>query len=233
MIEAVFAQTRLAETHQDLVRNIVALPAAEDCFDDLGDEPAAWAAAAQLVRDTQPPTFTSAQPVIDRPFEAAAWDDALGYPFRHWLRSRFSDGSFGLWYGADTIETSVQESVHHWRAGLLGDAGFTQPGIEIERALYRVRLDAALVDLRPATAPFPSLVAPDDTALTPAIGARLHREGHPGLVSRSAHCDGDVYALLNARVLSDPRPIGALTYRTTVSGVAVEREPGTVWLWAT
>ena len=95
----------------------------------------------------QPPTFTSAQPVIDRPFEAAAWDDALGYPFRHWLRSRFSDGSFGLWYGADTIETSVQESVHHWRAGLLGDAGFTQPGIEIERGLYRVRLDAALSHL--------------------------------------------------------------------------------------
>ena len=103
----------------------------------------------------------------------------------------------------------------------------------IRDRLYRVRLDAALVDLRPATAPFPSLVAPDDTALTQAIGARLHQEGHPGLVSRSAHCDGDVYALLNPRVLSDPRPVGSLTYRTTVSGVAVEREPGTVWLWAT
>jgi hypothetical protein len=84
--------------------------------------------------------------------------------------------------------------------------------------------------LRPAVASFPALVA-DDTALTQAIGARLHREGHPGLVSRSARGDGDVYALLNPRVLSDPRPVGSLTYRTTVSGVAVEREPATVWLW--
>ena len=231
MIEARFAQARLAETHQDLVRNIVALQVTDNPFDDLSDEPAAWAAAARLVRVTQPPRFTSVQPVIDRPFEAAAWDEALGYPFRHWMRSRYSDGSFGLWYGADTIETSVQESVHHWRAGWLGDAGFTQPGIEIARALYRVRLDAALVDLRPAAMPFPSLVAPDDTKLTQAIGARLHQEGHPGLVSRSARGSGDVYALLNPRVLSDPRPIGCLTYRTTVSGVAVEREPGTVWLW--
>lgn len=232
MIEAVFAQTRLADTHQDLVRNIVALRATGECFDDLGDEPAAWQAAARLARETQPKTFASAQPVIDRPFDAAAWDDALGYPFRHWLRSRFSDGSFGLWYGADTIETSIRETVHHWRTGLLGDAGFTQPGIEIARALYRVRLDSALVDLRPAVASFPSLVA-DDPTLTQAIGARLQREGHPGLVSRSARGDGDVYALFNPRVLSDPRPVGSLTYRTTVSGVAVEREPGTVWLWVT
>lgn len=230
MIEAVFARAGLAETHQDLVRNIVALPVSEHPFDDLSDDPSAWQAAIQLELSTKPKAFTSGQPIIDRPFEEAAWNDAIGYPFRNWMHSRFSDGSFGIWYGSDSIETTVYETVHHWRAGLLADAGFTGPGIEIERKLFRVRADAALIDLRPAIAHFPALVAPDDYTLTQEIGARAHREGHPGLVSRSARCEGDVYAVLNARVLSDPRQIGYLTYRTTDGGVDVEREPGTVWL---
>lgn len=230
MIEAVFSRAGLAETHQDLLRNIVSLRVSEDLFDDLSDDPTAWQAAIQLELDTKPKAFASGQPIIDRPFEEAAWNDAIGYPFRNWMRSRYSDGSFGVWYGSDSIATTVYETVHHWRAGLLADAGFTQPDIEMERRLFRVRADAALIDVRGAVAHFPALVAPEDYTLTREIGARLHREGHPGLVSRSARCEGDVYAVLNARVLSDPRPIGYLTYRTTDSGVDIERKPGTVWI---
>ena len=146
------------------------------------------------------------------------------------MRSRYSDGSFGVWYGADSIETTVHETVHHWRSGFLRDAGFTRPGIRVERKLYRVRCDAALLDLRPAVAQVPALVDPADYSLTQQIGARLHREGHPGLVSRSARCDGDIHGVLNPCVLSDPRQVCFLTYFTTDTGVAVEREPGRVWM---
>ena len=230
MIENVFAGLGLAETHADLLRNIVSLRVSQDLFDDLSDEPADWNAAVALELATKPPFFTSPLPVIDRPFEDARWNDAIGYPFRHWMRSRYSDGSFGVWYGADAIETTVHETVHHWRNGLLRDAGFTQPGIRIERKIYRVRCDAALVDLRPAVTAFPLLVDPADYTLTWQIGAKLHREGHPGLVSKSARCDGEVFALLNPRLLSAPRQVCLLAYVTTGAGVAVEREPGRVWL---
>jgi hypothetical protein len=230
VIEDVFARLGLAETHRDLVRNIVSLRVSEHLFDDLSDAPADWDAAIALELATKPRLFVSPEPIIDRPFEEALWNDAIGYPFKNWMRSRYSDGSFGVWYGADTIETTVHETAYHWRTQLLQDAGFTQPGITIERKLCRVRCDAALVDLRPAVAHFPALVDATDYSLTQQVGAKLRREGHPGLVSRSARCAGDIFAVLNANVLSHPRQAMFLTYRTTSAGVAVEREPGVAWL---
>jgi hypothetical protein len=95
-----------------------------------------------------------------------------------------------------------------------------------------VRCDAALVDLRPASAAFAALVDPADYTLTQQVGAKLHREGHPGLVSRSARSAGDLYAILNPAVLSAPRQLGFLTYTTTASGVTVERTPGVLWFEA-
>lgn len=231
MIENVFANLSLAETHGDLVRNIVSLRVSEDIFDDLSDDPAAFQSAINLEIETKPPPFESRIPIIDRPFEESIWNEAIGYPFTNWMRSRYSDGSFGVWYGADSVETTIYETAHHWKTGLLADAGFLEPGVKIERRIYNVRCDAALIDLRPAVADFPSLRDSVDYTLTQQIGARLHREGHPGLTSKSARCpDGDVYAVLNPRVLRDPRLACWLTYTITKQGIEVERTPGTVLL---
>lgn len=60
------------------------------------------------------------------PFEEAAWY-AIDHPFRYWMHNRYPDGSFGVWYGTDTVETAVHETTHHRRAGLLADAGFAEP----------------------------------------------------------------------------------------------------------
>jgi hypothetical protein len=230
MIEDVFKQIGLRETHADLIRNIVSIRISQDLFDDLSDEPSEWESAINLELATKSPLFASSVPVIHRPFEEALWNEAINYPFKNWMRTRYSDGSFGVWYGADTVETTVHETVHHWRAGLLRDAGFDQPGIRIERKIYRVRCDAALVDLTSTVTNFPALVDPLDYTLTQQVGAKLHREGHPGLISMSARCDGNAYAVLNPKVLSSPRQMGFLTYVTTESGVAVERDPGVVWI---
>lgn len=226
MSDELYAGLALADTHRDLVRNIVSLRVSEDLFDDLTDDPEARQAALALELQTKPALMVSRQPIIDRPFEESTWNTAIGYPFRNWTKSRYSDGSFGIWYGADTLRTTVYETVHHWRNGFLADAGFTQDGIRIERKLYNVRCDAVLIDVRAVTLRFPDLRHPTDYTLAQQVGARLHREGHPGLVATSARCDGDVYALLNPAVLTDPRQICFLTYTTTTQGVSIEREPG-------
>ncbi|MFZ4534885.1 RES family NAD+ phosphorylase [Propionivibrio sp.] len=230
MIEHVFSAAGLAETHGDLVRNIVSIRVSQDLFDDLSPDPQDWNSAIELERSTKPAVFSSHVPVIDRPFEEAIWNDAINYPFTHWMRSRFSDGSYGVWYGADGIETTIHETAFHWRSGFLRDAGYLQPGITIERKIYQVRCDAALVDLRLAAQRFPSLVHPEDYTLPHQVGAKIHREGHPGLVSPSARTLGSVYAVFNPKVLADPRHAGFLTYSTTRTGIAVEREPGVVLL---
>jgi hypothetical protein len=230
VIDNVFECIGVADTHGDVFRNIVSIRVSQDLFDDLSDDPKAWASAINLELATKPPEFKSPIPIIDRPFEEAAWNEAIGYPFTHWMRSRYSDGSFGVWYGSASLEISVHETAHHWRAGLLADAGFLRPGIKIERKIYQVRCDAMLIDLRPAVSIFPALVDPTNFSLTHQMGARMHREGQPGLVTKSARCEGDVYAMFNAKVLSAPRHTGYLSYTTTAHGVDVERQLGTIWM---
>lgn len=226
-MQDLFSALTLADIHRPLIRNIVSLRVSQDLFDDLSDDPDAWRSAQALEMHTKPGLYQSTQPVIDRPFEQAEWEDAIAYPFKHTSVSRYSDGGFGVWYGADTIETSVYETVHHWKNRLLDDAGYTQAGIVMERKVYQVQCDALLIDLRPMIANHPAITHASDYTLTHQIGSKFYREGHPGLVTASARvANGEVYALFNAKVLSHPAMICNLTYTTTSSGVNVEREIG-------
>ncbi len=227
----VFAHVGLAETHADLMRNIVSLRVSQDLFDDLSDRPADWDAAIALEVATKPPAFTSAQPVLHRPFEEARWNDAIHYPFRHWMRSRYSDGSFGVWYGADSVKTTVHETVHHWVHGLIRDAGFEHEPVVAERKVYAVTCRAVLLDFRDAVRTHPELLDPDDTRAARAVGARLQREGHPGLMIPSVrHPAGLNHVLFTPTVLSDVRLNCQLSYRLEGGRVRVEKRPGTAWL---
>ena len=182
------------------------------------------------VRVTHPP-YQSLSPVIHRAFEDAEWFNAIGWPFKHWQASRFSDGSFGVWYGCDTVKTSVYETAYHWFSGFLTDAGFEKEKVVGERKLYEVACDAALVDLRPLASPHSGLLHKTDYSTPQSVGARLHREGHPGLVTESVrHAAGQNYVVLNPDVLSNPRLHGQLTYRLEGHRVVVETQPGVAWL---
>lgn len=236
-MDALFAGLSLADIHQPLARNIKSIRVSQDLFDDLSDDPADWQVAQQHEMSIKLSGYASSRPIIDRPFEESDWFNAIEFPFRHWMQSRFSDGTFGIWYGSDSVETSVYETVHHWRAGFLADAGFDalvaggeRESITGERKVYWVQCDAALIDLRRKTGDYPALVSPDSYAFTQQVGARLHREGHPGLVSRSVRCSGENFGILNRNVLSNPQDCCWLTYRFTTSGVEVERELGRIWM---
>lgn len=230
-MESLFSKLILADIHQNIVRNIVSLRVSEDLFNDLSDDPEAWQAAQLLEMETKPQLFNSSQPIIDRPFEEAEWNVAIGYPFLNSSQSRFSDGSFGVWYGADTVETTIYETIYHWQSVLLNDAGFNKPGIEIQRKIYMVQCDSLLIDLRPEVKSYPELLHKTDYSATQAIGRKLHREGHPGLITNSARVkNGEIYAVFTPNVLSNPVYSCGLTYRTTTSGVQVERTPGVLWM---
>jgi len=221
------------DLHGDLFRNIVSLRVSEDLFDDLSSDPADWLTAQAAEAAAMPPAYRSTTPAIDRPFEEAEFINAIGYPFAqpNWSRTRFSDGSFGVWYGSRAAETTVFETAYHWVNGLLTDAGLVRDGMSIERKVYLVRCDAALVDLRAAFAQHASLRSGKDYAACQAIGRRLHVEGHPGLITRSVrHASGENIAILRPHVLSSPRMQFHLTYRLTAGAIHVERQTGTPWL---
>ncbi len=223
-MESLFDGITITDFHDDAHRNIVSLRESEDLFDDLTDSPEGWQSAINLEANTKPHTNVSHQPIIDRPFEEAAYNEAIDYPFENWSNTRYSDGSFGVWHGADSLETGIHETVYHWRYGFLQDAGWeNHEGVVIERKVYRVRCDAALLNFIPKLEAFPSLVDPKGYSFSHQVGRRIHHDGHPGLISRSARCEGDVYAIFNSQVLSNPRQICFLTYRIESGAVVIER----------
>lgn len=226
-----FARLALADMRGDAYRNIVSLRQSQDLFDDLTADPAEWRLAQAVEDEAKPPLYQSAMPVIHRPFEDAAWFNAIGWPFRHWQASRFSDGSYGVWYGSAAIETTVYETAYHWFHGLVHDAGFEREAITAERKVYAVACNAALLDFRQAVAEYPGLLHPSDYSFSQAIGARIHHEGHPGILIQSVrHAGGENIAVFNDAVLTRPRMNCQLTYRLEDGVISVEKQPGSCWM---
>jgi len=230
-VNTIIPSVSLIETRDDIVRNIVSLRQSQDLFDDLSVDAADWALAQQVESDTKPLPYQSHTPVIHRPFEEASWFDAIGWPFKNWQKSRFSDGSFGVWYGSESVETSTYESAYHWYFGFLADAGFQRENVVSERKIYRVRCEAALLDFRPVAQMCPDILHKSDYSYAQRVGARLQREGHPGLVVPSVRrAAGWNYVIFNSEVLSQPRLSCFLNYRLEGKNIRVEREPGVEWM---
>lgn len=226
-----FSNLAVVDTHRDLRRNIVSLRESRNLFDDLSGDPAEQTLAQQVESAVKPQPYRSPTPVIHRPFEEAEWFNAIGWPFQHWQSSRYSDGSFGAWYGADSVEATVYETAYHWYHGLLLDAeGYAAEAVAIERRVYNVACRALVLDLRARVDKFPALLHRSDYAFTQHVGARLQREGHPGLIAPSVrHPAGLCYVVFNPAVLSRPRVNCMLTYRLQGGHIVVEKRPGTTW----
>ncbi len=230
-MNSLFAHLALADTHQDVARNIVSLLQSQDLFDDLTDDPAEWLLAQKVEDEIKPPPYRSRTPVIDRPFEDAEWFNAIIWPFKHWQTSRFSDGTYGVWYGSDSVETTVYESAYHWYRGLLSDAGFERTTVVAERKVYSVACNAALLDFRKSAEDYPDLLHPSDYAYCQSVGSRIHREGHPGLLTQSVRRPaGTNVAIFNADILSNPRHNCQLTYRLEGDQIMVEKQSGVEWV---
>jgi hypothetical protein len=230
-VNSLFSKLGLADVHQDVARNIVSLRESQDLFDDLTEDPAEWLLAQKVEGQVKPPPYRSRTPLIDRPFEDAQWFNAIAWPFKHWQASRFSDGTYGVWYGSDSVETTVYESVYHWYKGLLCDAGFDRQEVIADRKVYWVACGAALLDLRAASNEYPDLLHPSDYSFCQSVGARIHREGHPGLLTPSVRRSaGENVVVFNPGVLSNPRLNGQLTYRLEGEQVVVEKQPGVTWV---
>lgn len=230
-MNSLFAHIKLADVQQDVARNIVSLRQSQDLFDDLTDDPAEWGLAQEVEDDVKPPLYSSRKPIIDRPFEDAQWFNAIEWPFKNWQTSRFSDGSFGVWYGSESVETTVYESAYHWYRGLLSDAGFEQMAVIAEREVYWVACNAALLDFRQVTDIQPDLLHTSDYMFCQSVGSRIHREGHPGLLTHSVRRPaGEILAIFNPAVLSNPRHNCQLTYRLEGGQIVVEKQPGAIWI---
>ena len=132
--------------------------------------------------------------------------------------SRFSDGTYGVFYCARTRATAIAETRYHAGRFL---AATREPPLRQQMRLYTVIAQGAVVDLHgllaapasareparepargPAHLPAPALLAPDDYTAGQALGRALRAAGAPGIVYPSVRdAGGECLAALRTTLL--------------------------------
>ena len=116
--------------------------------------------------------------------------------------SRFTDGSYGVYYAAHVIDAAIAETRFHRERFL---AMTDEPPIEIDMRAYAADLDADLHDARGAQESMPEIYDPDPSRYGPAqaLAARLRSEGANGIVYDSVRDPGgQCVAIFRPPVLS-------------------------------
>ena len=122
--------------------------------------------------------------------------------------SRFSDGGYGVYYAARSLETAVRETAYH-RGRFLASTN-EAPG-EVDMRAYAGRPVKPFLDVRGPQ--FASLHGPDDYATPQAFAKPIQQRGDWGLVYRSVrHEGGECIAALRPQAVSIPVPGAALAY---------------------
>lgn len=124
--------------------------------------------------------------------------------------SRFSDGSYGVFYAARAVETAIEETKHHRTRFLQAT---DEPAQEIDMRVYAVDLSASLHDIRPLRDHHPALHDPDSYGASQDFAAGLRDAGSDGILYHSVrHPGGECAAIFRPRLLSDCRQERHLCY---------------------
>jgi hypothetical protein len=128
--------------------------------------------------------------------------------------SRFSDGSYGVYYAADTLDTAIAEVSHH-RARFL--ARTAEPAMDIDLRWIKAELRASAHDIRAGATPraaastLAEVYYPDYYGASQALGRALRGSGSTALAFDSMrHLGGQCVAVFAPRVLSRARAAGHL-----------------------
>jgi RES domain-containing protein len=122
--------------------------------------------------------------------------------------SRFSDGSWGVFYAARSVATAVEETVHHRQRFLAATA---EPACELSMRCYRTSLDSRLHDLRGG---WPAAHDPDSYVASIALARALRAVDSNGLVYDSVrHRGGECLAAFYPDVVAPCVQAQHLIYR--------------------
>jgi hypothetical protein len=117
--------------------------------------------------------------------------------------SRFSDGSYGVYYAAHDEQTAVAETVYH-RERIMR---FSQERpMRLEMRQYAGGLKAELVDLRGQKDAYPAVYDPEDYTASQAFGAKQRTTGRAGIVYDSVRrAGGQCAAIFKPQALQPVR----------------------------
>ncbi|EJL20470.1 RES family NAD+ phosphorylase [Novosphingobium sp. AP12] len=123
---------------------------------------------------------------------------------------RFTDGSFGVFYAALTIETALAETTYHRARFMIWT---DEPAQELDMRVYAVDLDARMHDVRDLGHILPGIYDPDFYGASQALALTLRAENSDGIVYGSVrHEGGECAAVFRPRLLSNCRQERHLCY---------------------
>jgi RES domain-containing protein len=122
--------------------------------------------------------------------------------------SRFSDGTWGVFYAAHSVATAVEETVYHRERFLAATA---EPVCDIEMRCYRTSVDCKLHDIRGG---WVAAHDPASYAASVALARELRDAGSNGIVYDSArHRGGECLAAFQPDAVAPCTQAQHLVYR--------------------
>ena len=124
--------------------------------------------------------------------------------------SRFSDGTFGVLYAANDLDTAIAETKYHRERFMRATA---QSRMELDMRVYLIDLVADLHDIRRRQAEYPQIYHKDDYSAAQQLGKTL-RSGRSNGISYDSvrNVAGECVAVFRPRLLSNCRQERHLCY---------------------
>lgn len=124
--------------------------------------------------------------------------------------SRFSDGGYGVYYAANTVETAIAETKHHREKFLRAT---NEDPIEVDMRVYLADLIATLCDIRGQGKSRPDLYHPTDYGPPQGFAKQIRDKGSDGIVYDSVRREGgECVAVFRPRLLGKARQERHLCY---------------------
>ena len=178
-------------------------------------DPADWDALYKLESMTNPRIRNeigelSLVPVADRVSGPNA--SVVMAPFTHLSPqgTRFTDGHFGAYYAAESIDTAIAETRFH-RENFL--RATSQPPLELEMRCYLADIASDLHDLRGRREELKDVYDPASYVASQKLGRLLHDAGSNGIAFNSVRrAGGECVAIFRPRLVQNVRQSVHLRY---------------------
>jgi len=186
-------------------------------------DPADWDALYKLESMTNPRLREQAGeislvPVADRVSGPNA--SVIMAPFTHLAPqgTRFTDGHFGAYYAAESVDTAIAETRFH-RENFL--RATRQQPLELEMRCYLADVACELHDLRGRRAELPDVYDPDSYAASQPVGHALRDAGSNGVAFESVRRPGgQCVAVFRPRLVQNVRQSVHLRYAWNGNSIA-------------
>ena len=171
-------------------------------------DPADWEALYKLESLTNPRIRNevgelSLVPIGDRVSGPNA--SVVMAPFTHLSPpgTRFTDGHFGAYYAAESVDTAIAETRFH-RENFL--RATSQPPIELEMRCYLADVACELHDLRGRRMELPDIYDPSSYVASQKLGRELRNAGSNGIAFDSVRrIGGECVAIFRPRLVQNVR----------------------------